>query len=211
MTLGHGQSRRRGLTFIEFVMALAITAMVAAAIGAMASAVASGEISRRDNRGTVVRTFAAKTRLSAYLARSLSVLDVGATNAVVWLNDWRAGGTVHASELRWLVFDNTNKSIDVYYVDFPDDWNDVQRALQDIEYPSGTDWAEVLSSYTADGYISNITLVDGVSSMTITTNQAAAVDSTAITFDIGFLLEADGETLHRSVTITILRHQPPTA
>ncbi len=202
---------RRGLTFIEFVMALAITAMVAAAIGAMVSAVASGEMSRRDNRGTVVRTFAAKTRLSAYLARCLSVLDVGTADAVVWLNDWRSGGTVHASELRWLVFDNVNKSIDVYYVDFPDEWNEVQRALQDLEYLSGTDWSAVLSTYTADGYVSNITLVDGVSSMAITTDQPVAVDSTSITFDIGFLLEATGETLNRTMTITILRHQPPTA
>ena len=96
-------------------------------------------------------------------------------------------------------------------VDFPDEWNEVQQALQDDAYGSGTDWAAVLSSYTSAGYVSNITLVDGVSSMTITTDQPVAVDSTSITFDIGFLLEAAGETLHRAVTITILRHQPPTA
>jgi len=210
MSRGRAQFRR-GLTLIELIMALAITAMVAAAIGAMASAVASGEMSRRDNRGTVVRTYAAKTRLSAYLARCLSVLEIGTGNAVVWLNDWRRGGTVHASEIRWLVFDSANKSIDVYYVDFPDEWNEVQRALEDHEYAAGTDWSAVLNAYTSDGYVSNITLVDGVSSMTITTNQPVAVDSTSITFDIEFLLEADGETLNRTVTITILRHQPPTA
>ena len=210
MSPGRAQFRR-GLTFIELVIALAITAMVAAAIGAMLSAVASGETSRRDNRGTVVRTYAAKTRLSAYLARCLCVLEVGDGEVVVWLNDWRSGGTVHASELRWLVFDNANKSIDVYYVDFPDDWNEVERALQDIEYLSGTDWSAVLSSYTADGYVSHMTLVDGVSSMAITTDQPAAVDSISITFDIGFLLEAASETLNRTMRISILRHQPPTA
>ncbi len=202
---------RRGMTFIEFVMALAITAMVAAAIGAMVSAVASGELSRRDNRGTIIRTYAAKMRLSAYLASCRSVLEVDSLDAVVWVNDWRRSGTIHATELRWLVFDTANKSIDVYYVDFPDDWNDVQRALEDNEYSSDTDWSAVLSAYTADGYTSNITLVDGVGSMTITTDQPVAVDSSTITFDIGFLLEATGETLHRAVTITILRHQPPTA
>jgi len=210
MSPGRAQFRR-GLTFIELVLALAITAMVAAAIAAMIGAVTSGEMSRRDNRGTIIRTYAAKTRLSAYLARCLCVLEVGSGEVVVWLNDWRSGGTVHASELRWLVFDSANKSIDVYYVDFPDDWNEVERALQDIEYLSGTDWSAVLSSYMSAGYASNITLVDGVSSMTITTDQPVAVDSTSITFDIGFLLEAAGETLNRAVTITILRHQPPTA
>ena len=162
---------RRGLTFIEFVMALAITAMVAAAIAAMVNAVTSGELARRDNRGVVVRTYAAKTRLSAYLARCLSVLEVDSTGAVVWLNDWRAGGTVHATELRWLVFDSPNKSLVVYYVDFPDDWNDVQRALEDAEYTAGQDWSAVLSSYIASGYVSNITLVDGVDTLAITTDR----------------------------------------
>jgi len=202
---------RRGLTFLEFILALAITAMVAAAISAMVSAVSSGEISRRDNRDYIVRTYAAKSRLSAYIARCRAVLEVNGSDTVVWLNDWRGGGTVHATELRWLVFDSANKSIDVYYVDFPDEWNEVQQALQDNAYVSGTDWSAVLSSYTSAGYVSNITLVDGVSSMTITTDQPIAVDSTSITFDIGLLLEAAGETLHRAVTITILRHQPPTA
>ncbi len=202
---------RRGLTLIELMLALAITAMVAAAIGVMISAIESGESSRRDNRDLVVRTYAATTRLSAYLSRSMSVLEVGTGNAVVWLNDWREGGTVHATELRWLVFDSVNNSIDVYFVDFPDEWNEVQQALEDDEYLSGTDWSAVLSSYKSAGYVSNITLVDGVNSMTITTDQPAAVDSTSITFDIGFHLEATDETLNRALTITILKHQPPIA
>lgn len=202
---------RRGLTFVELIIALAITAMVAAAIGAMVSAVSAGEMSRRDNRGVVVRTYAAKTRLSAYLARCMSVLDVNSTTAVVWLNDWRAGGTVHATELRWIVFDSPNMSLDVYYVDFPDTWNEVQQALEDTEFSSAEDWSAVLSSYMAAGYVSNITLVDGVSTMAITTDQPAAMDSTSITFNIGFFMEAGGEILNRDITVKLLRHTPPIA
>ena len=182
---------RRGLTLIELILALTITAMVAAAIGVMISAIESGESSRRDNRDIVIRTYAATTRLSAYLTRCMSVLDVAGASAVVW--------------------DSVNNSIDVYFVDFPDEWNEVQQALEDDEYLSGTDWSAVLSSYTSAGYVSNITLVDGVSSLTITTDQPIAVDSTSITLDIGFHLEATDETLNRALTITILRHQPPTA
>ena len=68
---------RRGLTLIELVLALAITAMVAAAIAAMVGAITSGEMSRRDNRDTIVRTYTATTRLSAYIASCMSVLEVG--------------------------------------------------------------------------------------------------------------------------------------
>ncbi len=202
---------RRGMTFIELVLALMITAMVAAAIGAMANAVGKSESLRRDNRGAIVRTFAARTRLSAYVTSSRCILEVGSSDAVIWVNDWRSSGTVHATEIRWIVFDNADKSIDVYYVDFPDAWNELQQAVEDSEYSTGQDWSAVLSSYMASGYVSNLTLVDGVNSMAVTTNQPAAIDSTSITFDIEFLTEVGGAILDRDFTITILRHQPPTA
>ena len=141
----------------------------------------------------------------------MSMLEVGTTDAVVWVNDWRDSGTIHATEIRWIVFDNADRSIDVYYVDFPDEWNDVQQAIEDTEYSSSEDWSAVLSSYTASGYISHITLVDGVDSLAITMDQPDALDSTSITFGIGFFTETGGDTLDRDVTITILRHQPPTA
>ena len=63
----------------------------------------------------------------------------------------------------------------------------------------------------ADEDVSHDTLVGGGSAMAITTDQPAAVDSISITFDIGFVLEAASETLNRTMRISILRHQPPTA
>ena len=167
MTFTHVPTRR-GMTLIELMIALAITAMVAAAIAAMLIAVTDGERSRRDNRGYIVRTHAATARLGAYIARCLRVLEVDGSDTVVWLNDWRRGRTVHATELRWLIFDGSNDAIVVYYVDLPDAWSEIQRDLEDVEYSFGQDWAAVPSSYMAKGYVSKMTLVDGVDQVTVT-------------------------------------------
>ncbi len=207
MTLTHIPTRR-GMTLIELMIALAITAMVAAAIAAMLSAVTNGERSRRDNRGYIVRTHAAKVRLGAYIARCQRVLEVDGSDTVVWLNDWRRGGTVHATELRWLIFDGPNDAIDVYYVDLPDAWTEVQRDIEDVEYPFGQDWSAVLSSYMTQGYVSKMTLVDGVEQVTVTTDEPAAADSTEISFELRFPT-ARGQDVLETVVIKILKYQPP--
>ena len=199
---------RRGMTLIELMIALAITAMVAAAIAAMLIAVTDGERSRRDNRGYIVRTHAAKARLGAYIAPCLRVLEVDGSDTVVWLNDWRRSGTVHATELRWLIFDGPNDAIDVYYVDLPDAWTEFQRNLEDVEYSFTQDWFAVLSSYLTKGYVSKMTLVDGVDQVTVTTDEPAAVDSTEISFELRFPT-ARGEDVIETVMIKILKYQPP--
>ncbi len=111
---------RRGLTLIELMLALAITAMVAAAISGMLTAISTGEHLRRDNRSFIMRAHAAKTRLGAYVAKSRCVLDANGGDTVLWLEDSRGSGTVHASEIRWLIFNSVDGTLDVHFVDLPD-------------------------------------------------------------------------------------------
>ena len=205
----HHLPTRRGLTFLEFLLALTITAMITAAISVMVSAVSVGETSRRDNRGYIVRTYSSKSRLSAYFARCRAVLAVDGSDAVVWLNDWRGGDTVHATEIRWFIFDNLTNSIKVYYVDFPDTWTAVAQALEDLEYSSGQDWSAVLNTYMAAGHVSSMTVVDGVENVQITTDQPAAIDSIVISFDLQFEMASSGEPVQQVITMRILRHEAP--
>jgi hypothetical protein len=110
---------RRGLTFLEFILSLAITAMVALAITGMLTSVAMGQRLRRDNRAFVIRTHALKSRLSAYIAPCRSFLMCNGTDLVVWFDDSRESNSVHASEVRWLIFDSVNGTLEVHYVSFP--------------------------------------------------------------------------------------------
>jgi hypothetical protein len=184
---------RRGLTFLEFILSLAITAMVALAITGMLTSVAMGQRLRRDNRAFVIRTHALKSRLSAYIAPCRSFLMCNGTDLVVWFDDSRESNSVHASEVRWLIFDSVNGTLEVHYVSFPADWTEVAKALEDQEYPYDANWSAVHSSYEA---------------VWITTDEAAPVDSRQVVYDLGF--DTEGEALPQSVSATIFRHLPPT-
>lgn len=193
---------------LEFMLALAITALVAAAISGMMSAISTGERMRRDNRGFVVRSHAAKTRLSAYIAKSRCVLDVTSSGAVLWLDDRRGSGTVHASEIRWLVFDRTNGTLDVYFVDFPDEWKSVAVALEDTEYASDADWSAVWSSFQSNSLLSKLSLVDGLNAVSVSTDEADPLDSRQVVFNLGFEAQS-GQAITQSVRVTIFNHLPP--
>jgi hypothetical protein len=203
-----GAPTRRGLTFLEFILALAITAMVALAITGMLTSVAMGQRLRRDNRAFVIRTHALKSRLSAYIAPCRSFLMCNGTDLVVWFNDSRESDSVHASEVRWLIFDSVNGKLEVHYVSFPDDWTEVAKALEDQEYPYDADWLAVRSSYEANDLIAKYTLLDGLTSVWITTDEAAPVDSRQVFYDLGF--ETEGDALPQRVSATIFRYLPPT-
>jgi hypothetical protein len=200
---------RRGLTLLEFMLALAITAMVGAAITAMLTSVAMGQRLRRDNRAFVIRTHALNARLSAYISPCRSILACNGPNLVLWLEDSRESGTVHASEVRWLTFDAVNGRIDVYYVYFPDDWTDVAQALEDLEYAYDADWSAVMASYEAKDLISKLTLLDGLEAVSVTTDESTPLESRQVTYVLGF--ETEGEVLPQTVSATIFRHQPPTS
>ena len=66
----------RGLTSIELMIALTITALIAAAIAGMLTAVSDGVYTRGDARSVMVRANAAQTRLSAYIAKTF--IPIGA-------------------------------------------------------------------------------------------------------------------------------------
>jgi hypothetical protein len=93
-------------------------------------------------------------------------------------------------------------------VSFPEGWTDVAKALEDQEYPYATDWLAVRSSYEANDLIASYTLLDGLETVSITTDEAAPVDSRQVVYDLSF--ETQGQPLPQTISATIFRHLPPT-
>ena len=198
---------RRGLSLLEMLLALSITALIAAGISSMISAVTSGVGSRRDIRTTMVRANAAQTRLAAYIVPCRSMLASNGSNLVLWLNDSRESDSVHATEIRWLLVDADQGAIDVHFVDFPDTWTQAAKDLADAEYPATADWDAVLTQYQTDGWVTTVRLVDGLDSASVRTDAVAPMDSRHVTFELGF--GTDDATAPTRVSATIRLHQPP--
>ncbi len=199
--------RRRGLTVVELILALSITALIAGAIASMMAAVSNGVLLRRDSRSVMIRATSAHGRLDAYIASSRCLLEVDGADLTLWLNDNREGGTVHASEIRWLVYDPDEQAIDVMFIDFPDTWTDVQRDLADRQFPSNSKWHIVLGQYEARGLIARVRLVDGIGDAQIEIDTLDPLDARLISALLEF---GDGnQTSTIRATSCISTHLPP--
>ena len=198
---------RRGLSLLEMLLALSITSLIAVGISSMISAVTSGVGTRRDIRTTMVRANAAQTRLAAYIVPCRSLLANNGSDLVLWLNDSRESDSVHATEIRWLLFDAEQGAIDVHFVDFPDAWTQTAKDLADTEYSANANWDAVLTQYQTSGWITTVRLVDGLNSAAITTDAAVPMGSRHVTFDLGF--GTDDASVPIRVSATTRLHQPP--
>ncbi len=198
--------RMRGLTLVEMMLALAVTALVAGAIAGMMSAVSAGVGVRRDARTAMIRANLASVRLGSYVGPARAVLDVDPDRFVLWLNDNRPGGTVHVSEVRWFRFDADQGRIIVTYLQFPEHWSDLDEDLVDIPYAANADWWQVLADLETRGFVGSRTVIDGLIGVEFEC-AAAALSSTQISTAMD--IESDGDPFPVRVTATIRVHQPP--
>lgn len=193
-------SRRRGLTLIELMLALGITSMLAAATGAMLTGVAQSVETERGRRESMIRAQAIGVRLSAYVTPSLYFLDVGPDYFVVWLEDIRDGGTVHATEVRWIDFDDVTGDVRVQYIEFPPGMPQIERDIYDVVLPKSSDWWAELAVYRGLGYVGETRMCDGVAAFT-TVRASPSIDDRVITCSITFDEERGGQTYASSLGI----------
>ena len=198
---------RRGLSLLELLLAITISAMVAGAIAGMLGAVSAGVGTRKDSREIMVLAHGAQCRLSAYLATSRCVLADDGSNLTLWLNDDRESGTVHASEIRWLRFDTSTGEIVVDYVSFPASWTPTACELADREYPASTDWSSVHSAYDALGLLESKPLADHLTGVSIQRDAKSVTSSRHICFNLSF--QGDITTVTVPVSGTIQEHEAP--
>lgn len=200
--------RRRGLTLVELMVALAITAVIASAIATMMQAFTVGVQSRRDSRETIIASAAAAQRLAAYISPSRAVLDAhsGEAELTLWFNDDRAGSKVHATEIRWIVL-RADGVVELCFVDFPPDWTQAEQDLQDREYNAGQDWDRVYTHYKSSGWITSFPLVEGISKMSILLNDIQPTQAQHMELVLSFATNENA--IDICMGGTILLHEPP--
>lgn len=199
---------RRGLSLLELMLALTITTIVAGAIWSMMSAVSLGVRSRRDDRAALIAANAASIRIGAYVGPSRCILEAdGDPLLVLWLDDTRQSGTVHLSEVRWLVHDVAEGTIDVRFVQFPADWTPAQIDLADTELPAGSDWDAILATAESRGLIATMPLVDGLDAVALVLDEAAPLDARHLEIELEFSTAEGSMALRIGPTIRL--HRPP--
>ena len=198
---------RRGLTVLELVLALTVTAMVALAVSGMLNVVSTGVGARNDSRTVMVLAGAARQRLGAYVDPSRCVLGHSSNSLVLWFNDARESDTVHATEIRWLDYDSNTGTIDVSYVQFPDNWTKTAKELADQQYPSNADWQTVRATYQAQGHLKSVTIIDGLTSCSISADANTSLDARHLVFKLGIDTQAGSQDIEIPATIRL--HQQP--
>ncbi len=199
---------RRGLSLLEMTLAIGITAIIGAAIASMMAAAANSLTSKDDGRQSAIRVATTQIRLGAYIAPSRCILDKNNTTITLWLEDSTEGKTVHASEIRWIQFDDVTHELKVKLVNFPEEWSQSMIDASDIECDSLTNYELLFDSFESNGWIDSIPLVDSINSCNFWTDNSNPLEATHIC--IRFSLESTyGITNDSIIDETIRLHQPP--
>ena len=200
--------KQRAFTLIETILALSITAVISLAIATMMAAVSAGINAKDDGRQTAIRIATTKTRIAAYVAPSRCIIDKGTTFVTLWLEDKRESNTIHASEIRWIQFDESTQELQVKFVDFPESWSQSLIDSADLELSKSSNFASILSDFELSNLINSISIVDSMQSCSIWANDSDPFEATQISMRFS-LKSTMGETGQALIDETIRLHQGP--
>ena len=200
-------SRRRAFTLLETLLAVSITAMIGVAMSSMMMAVTQSVTTRTDTRTMMVRSSAGQARLAAYVSPSRCVLDCSTAKLVLWFGDTRESGTVHASEVRWLIFDADAGELVVHFLSFPAIWSETKIALTDTEYAADADWDAVLADFASRDLTASLAILDGLGSLAYRTDDEDPLAARVVAVDLTFFDIEDDLTM--SISDCIREHEAP--
>jgi len=187
--------RRRavGLTLVELLLAITITAFVGTAVASMMVSVTYGTTSRTEMRDVLVRTKVLTSRMNAAVRGSKMVLDSGTDYVVLWIADTREDGQPNISELRRIERDDSTGTITSYLADFPDAWDEATLDANDTAYDLTENFDSITQSLQSGSYFPGTTWSDHVTAWTITLDDAdeqlATLMSYRLTLSIGAVTE----------------------
>lgn len=159
---------RPGLTLLELLLAVSITAMVGLAMTTVMTSVARGLTSTKSERSALTRVHAAYVRLRAYTDPALCLLQHDATRGfAIWLEDSKPGATVNLREMRAFWFDPASGRLTAERVKFPAAWPPELQDSFDIDLSPGADFLAEMKTQRTLGYTSEQTITDQMNGFTL--------------------------------------------
>lgn len=157
------RTRVRGLTLLELLLALAITAIVGLAMSTAMTATARGMTNAGDMRSALQRANVAYMRLRDFTTRSKALLQVDPNSGfVLWDNDENPGARVNLSEIRVFWYDAALGQMSVEWLTMPEGWTQEMKDDYDQEFSPGQNFMAVMNDERALGNTQSEMITDGL-------------------------------------------------
>lgn len=183
---------RRGLTLIELLIAVAITALVGVAIAVVMTSAGQNLARVGEVRSALQRSHAMHARLGAYTDAALCVLNEDPDQGfAVWLHDDNAGNTINLSELRVLWYETGDEQIVVEWVDWPDGWTEQEIDDADRELAVGDDYFTEMLNLRKQGRTGQLVIADGVVSFDLSHEAVSFVDAARLRASVTLRINND--------------------
>ncbi len=181
-------SARRGLTFIELLIGLSITAVTCGILAMLINATAMGTSTQNDGRRELTRLQSVKAVLEDEFVNARCILATGSNYVVYWTGDSTSSPTpinnaVNFSELRMLEIDASG-NLNVYCCQWPAGTTNATILANDTEYALGTDWHGTAEALRGTTYYSTTPIAAGATSLTSSLDNASVAAAKIITFQI---------------------------
>lgn len=176
------RASRPGLTFLELLIAITITAITSLAVGAVTTSIARGMTSMNDARSALQRSLIAHSRIQSQLIPAFCVLLHDANQGVaVWQHDKRANRRVNLSELTIFWFDPAGEGdITIEWVTFPEGWTEDQLATADLQLTGVDDYFQSMLTQRDLGYTTSTVVADGIAQLSVTGAGATLAESNRV-------------------------------
>lgn len=180
--------RGAGLTLVELIIGLSITAVIASIIAVLINATAMGTTSQQDGRRLLVRFQAIRSAVSNDLCNARCILDVGTNYVVYWIGDDPAGvvapdNAVNLSELRMLEVDAAG-NLNLYRVQWPATFKNADILSANQTYAANTGWHSAVQNAATAGYLVPVKLATNATSLTATLDSATLTSARMVTVTI---------------------------
>ena len=168
---------RRGLTLIELLIGLSITAFTCAILAVLINATALGTSTQNDGRRALVRLQTLKSVLADEFVNARCILATGANYVIYWTGDQPgsvtpANNAVNFSELRLLEIDPAG-NLNIYCTRWSTGMTDAAKLAADTTYAATSNWYGAVTALKGTSNFSANTLAAGATKLSASLDNAS--------------------------------------
>ncbi len=187
--------RRSGLTLVEMMLAMSITAMVGLALTTMLSSVAYSTTSQAQLRRSNVRGKVLSTRIDTAIRSSKMVLAQGNDFLVLWMGDSRRNGVPNLSELRRIQRDDATGTLTSYKA--PSGLSEVN----DTPYSPADDFGTITAGLMGTANFPSELWATGVTAWTQSLNQTNPQVVSLLSYALTLEIDSTSSTFTNTVSL----------